>query len=82
MERADAWGACAREVAGDDALDGARCLGGGEQVYLQVDEPGRDAADDDVNPDEGLCKFLDAVGDVPDSDLDALGLQVLGRWLC
>ena len=82
MERADAWGTRAREVAGDDALDGARCFGGGEQVRLEVEEARRDAADDDVDAGECLGQFLDAVGDVPDPDIDALGRQGLRRWLC
>ena len=74
VERADARGARAREVAGDDALDGARGLGGGKEVLLERDEPRGDTADEDVDVGEGRGQLGDAVGgDVPDADLDALG---------
>ena len=79
MERADAWGTRAREVAGYDARDGADGFGCGEQVCLEVDHPGRDAAYDDVGSGEGGGELLDAVGEVSDADPYALRLEFLRR---
>ncbi len=73
MESTHAWDTRAREVAGDDARDGAYRLGCGEEVLLEVDEPGHDAADDYIDASEYFGQLLDAVGDIADPYLDALG---------
>ena len=68
------------ELAGHEELH-ARRLRRAHQILLLGDHSRVDRADDDIHPLEDLRQRLDAVGQVPDADLDPLAAQGLDGGL-